>query len=208
MEINYIKENYRFEILTIQHDLSKFNCGVEDLNNFLKYDALNQQSMNLNLTHLVMCDDEIIAYVSLLTDTIKLKMVENQSLKNEIKDELNIGENNEIPAIKIGRLAIDKKYSKKGLGSHILRNVLLSILNLSKTKVGLRFVTVDAYATALDFYVKKNNFSSRSSDAKILKKIDKIKKHNPKQNFCLYLDLKDIKCDRREFKELNLKDLE
>ena len=208
MEINYIKENYRFEILTNQYDLSKFNCGVEDLNNFLKYDAINQQDMNLNLTHLVICDDEIIGFVSLLTDTIKLKTLRNQSLKNELKEELNISENNEIPAIKIGRLAIDKKYSKRGLGSHILRNVLLNILDLSKNKVGLRFVTVDAYASAIDFYIKKNNFSSRHSDERILKKIDKIKKQNPEQNFILYLDLKDIKCENNEFKELNLKDLE
>lgn len=164
--------------------------------------------MNLNITHLVICDGEIIGFVSLLTDTLKLKTLENKKLKEEIKDELNIGENNEIPAIKIGRLAVDKNYSKKGLGSHILRNVLLSILNLSKTKVGLRFVTVDAYATAVDFYVKKNNFSSRGSDAKILKKLDKIKRQDPERNFILYLDLKDIMCDENDFKELNLKDLE
>ena len=31
-------------------------------------------------------------------------------------DELNIGENNELPAIKVGRLAIDKKIFKKRLG--------------------------------------------------------------------------------------------
>lgn len=208
MEIEYIKENYHFEILTNQHDLSKFNCESSDLTNFLKYDALNQQNMNLNITHLVICDGEIIGFVSLLTDTLKLKTLENKKLKEEIKDELNIGENNEIPAIKIGRLAVDKNYSKKGLGSHILRNVLLSILNLSKTKVGLRFVTVDAYATAVDFYVKKNNFSSRGSDAKILKKLDKIKRQDPERNFILYLDLKDIMCDENDFKELNLKDLE
>ena len=164
--------------------------------------------MNLNITHLVICDGEISGFVSLLTDTLKLKTLENKKLKEEIKDELNIGENNEIPAIKIGRLAVDKNYSKKGLGSHILRNVLLSILNLSKTKVGLRFVTVDAYATAVDFYVKKNNFSSRGSDAKILKKLDKIKRQDSERNFILFLDLKDIMCDENDFKELNLKDLE
>ena len=85
MEISYIKENYRFEILSDKHDLSKFNCGVVDLNNFLKYDALNQQDMNLNLTHLVICDDEIIGFVSLLTDTIKLKTIEDRGLKMKSK---------------------------------------------------------------------------------------------------------------------------
>ena len=75
MEIDYIKENYRFEILTNQHDLSKFNCGVEDLNNFLKYDALNQQDMNLNLTHLVICDDEIIGFVSLFNTIFNVSIM-------------------------------------------------------------------------------------------------------------------------------------
>ncbi len=196
MDIEYIKENYYFEILNEKHDLSNFECDSNDLTNFLKNDALKQQDMNLNLTQLVICDNEIVVFFSLLTDTLKLKTLENNNLKKEIKLELDISENNEIPAIKIGRLAIDKKYSKKGLGSHILRNILLSILNLSKTKVGLRFVTVDAYATSLNFYVKKNNFSSRKSDTETLKKIDKIKKQNPNRSFILYLDLKDINCSK------------
>lgn len=196
MDIEYIKENYYFEILNEKHDLSNFECDSNDLTNFLKDDALKQQDMNLNLTQLVICDNEIVGFFSLLTDTLKLKTLENNNLKKEIKLELDISENNEIPAIKIGRLAIDKKYSKKGLGSHILRNILLSILNLSKTKVGLRFVTVDAYATSLNFYVKKNNFSSRKSDTETLKKIDKIKKQNPNRSFILYLDLKDINCSK------------
>ena len=196
MDIEYIKENYYFEILNEKHDLTNFECDSNDLTNFLKNDALKQQDMNLNLTQLVICDNEIVGFFSLLTDTLKLKTLENNNLKKEIKLELDISENNEIPAIKIGRLAIDKKYSKKGLGSHILRNILLSILNLSKTKVGLRFVTVDAYATALNFYVKKNNFSSRKSDTETLKKIDKIKKQNPNRSFILYLDFKDINCSK------------
>ena len=196
MDIEYIKENYYFEILNEKHDLTNFECDSNDLTNFLKDDALKQQDMNLNLTQLVICDNEIVGFFSLLTDTLKLKTLENNNLKKEIKLELDISENNEIPAIKIGRLAIDKKYSKKGLGSHILRNILLSILNLSKTKVGLRFVTVDAYATSLNFYVKKNNFSSRKSDTETLKKIDKIKKQNPNRSFILYLDLKDINCSK------------
>lgn len=208
MEIDYIKENYRFEILNNQHDLSKFNCEIEDLNNFLKQDALNQQNMNLNLTHLVICDDEIIGYVSLLTDTIKLKTIGNQNIKDEIKEELNVGENNEIPAIKIGRLAIDKKYSKKGLGTHILGNILLNIIELSKTKVGLRFVTVEAYVSSLNFYTKKFNFSCRKSDEIILKKIEMIKKRDPNRNFYLYLDIKNIEGNNKDFKKLDLKDLE
>ena len=115
MDIEYIKENYYFEILNEKHDLSNFECDSNDLTNFLKNDALKQRDMNLNLSQLVICDNEIVGFFSLLTDTLKLKTLENNNLKKEIKLELDISENNEIPAIKIGRLAIDKKYSKKVL---------------------------------------------------------------------------------------------
>ena len=53
-------------------------------------------------------------------------------------------------------------------------NVLLSILCLSKNKVGLRFITVEAYASAFNFHVEKNNFSYIRSDAKNVEKLDKI----------------------------------
>ncbi len=194
MDIEYIKENYHFEILSEKHDLSSFECDSKDLTNFLKNDALKQQDMNLNLTQLVICDNEIIGFVSLLTDTLKLKTLQNKNLKKELRLELDISENNVLPAIKIGRLAIEKKYSKEGLGTHVLGNVLLNIIDFSKTKVGLRFVTVEAYAKAYDFYAKKFNFQSRKSDEKILEKIDKIKKQDPERSFFLYLDLKDIDC--------------
>ena len=52
MDIEYIKENYRFETLTEEHDLSNFKCASDDLNDFLKSDALTQQKSKLNLTKL------------------------------------------------------------------------------------------------------------------------------------------------------------
>jgi hypothetical protein len=56
MEIKEIKENYYFETLTGEHDLSDFDCGDDDLNEFLKNDALTQQNARLNVTKLVMFD--------------------------------------------------------------------------------------------------------------------------------------------------------
>lgn len=40
MNTNYIKNNYIFETLTLNHDLSSFKCESEDLADFLKEDAL------------------------------------------------------------------------------------------------------------------------------------------------------------------------
>lgn len=113
MDIEYIKENYKFETLTEKHDLSNFECDSDDLNDFIKNDALNQQQDKINITKLITCDDEIIGFVSLLTDTIPLKNIRDENIRLKLK--LHYNENIEkvpkkkpLPAIKIGRFAIDK----------------------------------------------------------------------------------------------------
>jgi len=57
------------------------------------------------------------------------------------------------PAIKLGRLAIDKKYAKSGVGSYIVGRMLNGVIFFSK-HIGCRFVTVDAYADAKEVYKK------------------------------------------------------
>ena len=209
MDIEYIKDNYKFETLTEKHDLSNFECGSDDLNDFVKNDALIQQQDKINITKLITCDDEIIGFVSLLTDTIPLKNIRDENIRLKLKHHYNeniekVPKKKQLPAIKIGRFAIDEKYAQKGLGSFIFRNVLLSILHLSKTKVGLRFITVEAYAMAFNFYVKKNNFTYRKSDEKLVKKLESIIQRDPERQFNLHLDLKDIQLSSEELEELGL----
>ena len=193
MEIEYIKNNYKFETLSEEHDLSDFECESEDLNDFLKNDALKQQKEKLNLTKLITCDDEIIGFVSLLTDSMKLKLLKDEVEKEKIKGKLNVSENNPIPAIKIGRFAINKKYAGQGLGSHILRNILVSIKVISENIVGLRFIIVEGYAKSYNFYTEHNGFNNLKKDDKIIKNINSIIKKDPERTFYLYLDIKSLK---------------
>lgn len=195
MNIEYIKNNYKFETLTEDHDLSKFECESEDLNDFLKNNALKQQKEKLNLTKLITCDERIIGFVSLLTDSMKINFLKDKTEKEKIKDKLNISENNRLPAIKIGRFAIDKKYAGKGLGTQIIRNILVNIIKIAESDVGLRFVVVEGYASAYDFYVTHNNFINLKKDDEILQKIDLIKKRDPTRTFYLYIDLKNLELD-------------
>lgn len=65
--------------------MSKFDCGDEELNDFLKNDALSQQNAKLNVTKLVMCNGKIIGFSTLLTDTLLLKKIKNEKLQLKIK---------------------------------------------------------------------------------------------------------------------------
>ena len=191
MDIDYIKENYRFETLNGEHDLSDFKCESDDLTDFLKDDASTQQKSKLSLTKLVMCDDTVVGYVSLLTDTILLKDIRDGDTKHDIKDQLNItSKKRKLPAIKIGRLALDEKYTRKGLGSEILMSILFNVKNIAENNVGLRFVTVEGYARAYNFYARNNFINLKKDDDKIKEKLDIIIEKDPEKTFYLYLDLR------------------
>ena len=191
MDIEYIKENYRFETLNGKQDLSDFKCESDDLTDFLKDDALTQQKNKLSLTKLVMCDDTVVGYVSLLTDTILLKDIRGTDTKHDIKDQLDItSKKRKLPAIKIGRLALDDKYAHKGLGSEILMSILFNVKNIAENNVGLRFVTVEGYAGAYKFYTRNNFINLKKDDDKIKEKLYIIIEKDPEKTFYLYLDLR------------------
>lgn len=193
MNIQEIIDNYYFETLNEKHDLSDFDCGDDDLNDFLKNDALSQQNEKLNVTKLVMYDGKIIGFSTLLTDTILLKKIKNEKLQLKIKEKLKINKNNkEISAVKIGRLAIGKEYIGNGLGSHILRNILKNLKEISENKIGFRFIIIEGYAKAFNFYVINNGFEYLEKDAKSIENIEFISKRDPTKTFNLYLDLEKI----------------
>lgn len=194
MKIEEIKEKYHFENLTEDHDLSEFDCGDDDLNDFLKNDALKQQKSRLNVKKLILYDRKIIGYVSLLTDTLVLKNIQDEKIQLNIKNQLEIkSKNKNISAVKIGRLALDEKYSGEGLWSHILRNILTNLKIISEKEIGFRFIIVEGYAKAFNFYVVKNGFEYLKKDYKNIKNIDFISKRDPTKRFYLYFDLKKFK---------------
>ena len=56
-------------------DLSSFNCISEELNDFLKNDALFDQKNLVNRTQLCFWNNELVGFFSLAADTIETKSV-------------------------------------------------------------------------------------------------------------------------------------
>ena len=189
MDKKYILNSYSFEKLSEKYDLSKFDCGSSDLNDFIKNDALKQQKDNLNITRLIICDNEIIGFFSLLADTIKINRIRDEITVKSIKEQKPRVK--QLPAVKIGRFGISTKYTNQGIGSHILRNVLYNIKIISQD-IGLRFIIVEGYAKAYNFYVKYNSFNNLKKDDEILEKLERIIKTNPNHTFYLYRDINTL----------------
>lgn len=174
-----ILENYHYEKLSPMHDLTKFSCGVDDLDEFLKKDALKQQDNNLNVTYLAVWEDEILGYVSILADKVECKKID-KNIPTKYPD---------YPAIKIGRLAIDERYKGIGLGNEILASICELINDISQ-ELGVKFITVDAYFRACKFYLKNSFIPKKIHNMKKLKR--KAKRDNTTSIF-MYKSIEKIK---------------
>lgn len=178
MNIEKVKNSYKISKLTKRDNLNGFSCGLDDMDDFLKNDALTQQEENLNVTYLAKCDNQIIGFFSLLSDSIRLQSFE---------EEYNLPYES-CPAIKIGRLAVDENYNRNGIGTRLLDDICFEIKNISE-RLGVRFITVDAYCTVRSFYYKSgfNHFKLHNK-----KKLMRTALRNDDTTVALYKDIKRI----------------
>jgi len=130
---------------TERHDASRFNSTEKELNDFLKEDALENQQRLISKTYLCCHSNQLIGYVTLTADIIRKKDVwSDDRIETPYK---------EYPAIKIARLATDKKYEKRGVGTFLLLTAIGIAADMSE-KVGCRFITVDSKRHSIGFYEK------------------------------------------------------
>jgi predicted GNAT family N-acyltransferase len=146
------------DIVRLEEDMliQPFESASKDLNDFLLNDAKNYLKSLLAVTYLLQVGDETVAYFSLSNDNL-MKNDDEKSAWNKVNRAIpNEKRRRTYPAVKIGRLAVAKKYSGMGLGSRIILAVQSMYIN-SPQQAGCRFLTVDAYRDALSFY-QKNDF--------------------------------------------------
>lgn len=160
-------EQIKVEKLSGEHDLQAFNCGDSDLDSFLRKDALTYQKELVSNTYLCIYDGRMIAYFSLSADSVRLDEVDREKFKAR-----GIGVM-DFPAVKVGRLAVNKRYQRRGIGKFVMNLATGKAALLSKS-IGCRLLTVDAHPQATKFYEKLG-----------FKPIRRYKKKNP----VMYLDI-------------------
>jgi GNAT superfamily N-acetyltransferase len=152
----------KIDIVRLEEDalISVFDCGDADLNDFLHNDAKNYLKSMLAVTYLVKAKDEIVAYFCLSYDGLTrtaILTVEEKALWNKVGRKIpNNKRRKTYPAVKIGRLAIAKKYMRFGIGRQIIKSIVM-MYTKEQHHAGCRFLTVDAYRSALIFY-ERNDF--------------------------------------------------
>lgn len=137
--------------LTRDYPLTSFDCGDEDLNSFLQDDAKHFLEKRIANTFILEDEGKIVAYFCLLNDKISRMEVTNSRWR-KIKDSFPDGKRfRSYPSIKIGRFAVDLNYKNQHIGKSLI-GIIKTKLNEDANYSAFRFITVDAYLSAIGFY--------------------------------------------------------
>ncbi len=126
--------------------LSRFDCGENNLNTYLKQFAKKNDSLGIGRTYALIERSKVLGYY-----TVSMAQVEFQSLP---KGALVSLPKYPLPAIRIGRLAIDLQSQGKGFGEYLLMDALSRSVRVSE-EVAVFAVIVDAKnKRAKKFYLR------------------------------------------------------
>ena len=143
--------------LTPDYPLVAFDCGDDDLNKFLLNDAKPAQELRIANTFILEADDgRIAAYFCLLNDKISKSEVIGSRWKKIRSSFPRDKQFSSYPSVKIGRFAVSLDFRGLNVGSAMM-DMLVNKLQVERSVSAFRFITVDAYLSAVPFY-EKNGF--------------------------------------------------
>ena len=166
-----------YEPMSKKHNglISNFCTYESELKNFLVEDALNNQLEKISMSYLFFYKEQLAGYITLLNDSLRLE----GDLKNSFFNKNVLYKT--LPAVKIGRLAVDDNFLRRGLGSIMIMLAYNFANSISKNYCGCRFLILDA----------KKNKDPKKNVIHFYKKLNfKILKERKKGSVLMYFDIK------------------
>jgi GNAT superfamily N-acetyltransferase len=143
--------------ITAEHEVSRFDCGKEPLNDWIKSKAAKSEGRS-SRCYVVCQGKTVIGYYCLSTGAVAHAGAP-RGLRQNLPDP--------TPVMVIGRLAVDKEFHSRGIGTGMLKDAFSRILFASKT-VGARAIIVHAIdEEAIPFYTA-HDFRAFPTDSRTL----------------------------------------
>lgn len=148
-----------------KHDRFNFDCGVENLNNFLTTFAKQQQEKKLSVTYVATFSFQkpiksILGYYTISINYICFDQIPKNLLRG-------LSQQYPIPTIKLCRLARDKAKSETGFGAILLRDALYRCIIISD-EIGIVAVDVDAKNDIVANFYKVHGFQELGGNKRSL----------------------------------------
>lgn len=132
------------EPLNAQHKTNNFDCEDIALNDWLQKQALKNTISGASRTYVVCDNQDVVGYYVLATGSVS-----RQQAPGNIRRRMP----EPIPVIVLGRLAVDCRWQKSGIGSGLLKDAVARSLSVSQ-QVGVRALLVHALdEDAKGFYI-------------------------------------------------------
>jgi len=128
------------------HHLADFDSGQVSLDEWLKKRALKNSATGASRCFVLCSNQTVIGYYSLSAGAISHEAAP-KAMRRNMPDPL--------PALLLGRLAVDRKYHNQGLGSALLRDALMRSLHIARD-AGVFAILVHAlHDQAKQFYLSR-----------------------------------------------------
>ena len=167
MSFDEFKQTYSVHKMDENETVATFDCGDEDLNGFILTDAPLYRKEKLAVTYIVTektDNNKTVAFFSLSNDRISISDFDNKTRYNRFSRRFNNHKRlKSYPAAKIGRLAVHTSAKGMNIGSTLLG--FIKRYFTADNKTGCRFITVDAYAAAIPFYLRNGFVPLNDEDA-------------------------------------------
>lgn len=173
-------KHYKIRRLENNDKIESFDCGDEDLNDFLLHQSslFHAEKLAVNYTLENRENNDVLAFFSLSNDKIAVNDFESKNKYNRFSRRFsNRKRLKSYPAVKICRLGVSNIMKGQRIGSAIMNYIKSYFINDNKS--GCRFLTVDAYANAIPFYIKNGFVPLNESDSHDITRL-------------LYFDLNDV----------------
>ncbi len=149
-----------------EHIVENFDCGESSLNDWLKKRAIKNDITDASRTYVVCGDKMVVAYYSL-----HLGCIHHKEALGKIKR--NMPE--PIPALVLGRLAVDVKHQGKGLARALMKDMFLRAIQVSDL-AGTKAVLVKALNEDVTAFYQSFGFvQSKTNPLLLMKAISEVR---------------------------------
>jgi len=143
------------ELLTVGHDVREFDCGKQELTEWLRRYALQDQQAGSARVFVVHRGGRIVGYYALAAAS-----VEPETAPERVKRGLA---RHAIPVILLARLAVDLAEHRKGVGAALLKDALRRAVAAAE-EIGARAILVHAKDEEARAFYEKFDFESSPTD--------------------------------------------
>lgn len=128
-----------------EDDRSTFSCGQSDLDRFFHhYAGQNQFRLRASVTYVACAGGHLAGFATVVSASVERRTVPDDKLRRRLPAY-------PLPALRLARLAVDRRVQGPGIAAALLHHVLLLALD-QRDRTGCVAIVADAKPEAVSFY--------------------------------------------------------